>query len=57
MDDPVEATAVEEDDRRGRSRWIYVLAAAILVALIGFGVTAYLWLGLSVTMQGSGIFG
>jgi len=44
--------AVGDDDRPGRRRWMPVLAAAILIALIGFGVTAYLWLGLSVTMPG-----
>ena len=49
-DDAVGDDAVEDDDRPGRRRWMPVLAAAILVALIGFGVTAYLWLGLSITM-------
>jgi len=49
-DDAVRDDGVEDDDRPGRRRWMPVLAAAILVALIGFGVTAYLWLGLSVTM-------
>jgi len=51
-DDAVRDDGVEDDDRPGRRRWMPVLAAAILVALIGFGVTAYLWLGLSVTMPG-----
>jgi len=54
-DDAVEDDAVEEDDRPGRRRWMPVLAAAILLALIGFGVTAYLWLGLSVSMPGPSI--
>ena len=49
--------AVEEDDPPARSNWIYGLAAAILVVLIGAGVTAYLWPELSVAIKGMGIFG
>jgi len=49
-DDAVEEDAVGDDDPPGRRRWMLILAAAILVALIGLGVTAYLWLGPSVPM-------
>ena len=49
-DDAVEDDAAEDADGPGRKRWILILAAAILVALIGLGVTAYLWLGPSVPM-------
>ena len=50
--------AVENDDWVRPRRWMPGLAAAIVVViLIGFGVTAYLWPGLSITMAGFGIFG
>jgi len=49
-DDAVEEEAVEDNDPPSRSHWMFILAAAILVALIAVGATVYLWLGLSVTM-------
>ena len=48
-DDAVEVDVFEDDGPPGRRHWMLILAAAILVTLIALGVTAYLWLGLSIT--------
>jgi hypothetical protein len=47
---PLPNDEVECDDRTGSRRWMPVLAVAIIVALIGFGLMAYLWPALPVTL-------
>jgi hypothetical protein len=39
-----------QDDRTGSRRWMHVLAIVIVVALIGFGLMAYLWPTFPVTL-------
>lgn len=39
---------VESGDRTGSRRWIYVLAAAIVIAALGCGLIAYSWPELSI---------
>ena len=40
----------EQEDRTGGRRWMHVLAVVIIVALLGFGLMAYLWPALPVTL-------
>lgn len=42
---------VESDARTGSRRWLYILAAAIVIVSIGCGLAAYLWPALPVTLQ------
>ena len=46
---PLAADVFENDVRVGNRRWL-VLAAALILTLIGLGLAAYLWPALRVTM-------
>lgn len=40
---PLSGDDVSDDKRAGSRRWIYVLAGAMVVILIGIGLSVYLW--------------
>jgi hypothetical protein len=46
-----------EQDRAGSRRWMHVLAAVIILTLIGLGLVAYLWPALPGTLVSFGGFG
>jgi hypothetical protein len=54
---PLSADAVENDGRAGSRRWRHVFAVALIVTLIGFGLAAYLWPALPVTIVSAEFFG
>jgi hypothetical protein len=47
----------EGGDRAGGGRWVYVVAAAIVIAAVGYGVIGYLWPALPFAIASLSDFG